>query len=87
MVSIIRLHYPNHECDDEMIMLDIPFSVCAKEAVVKAEKILSRPLSEEEMLDDLDYLEVLDDRLDEIEQATGCVARTMYSDANVDAGF
>jgi len=38
-------------------------------------------------LDDLDYLGVLDDRLSEIGQATGCMARTMYSDANVDAGF
>lgn len=87
MVSIIRLHYPNHECDDEMIMLNMPVAADANDIILKANEILSRPMTEEEEEEGCDFLDVLDERLEEIEQKTGCIARTMYSDMVIDAGF
>lgn len=86
MVSIIRLHYPNHECDDDLIMLDIPVAADANDTIMKANEILSRPMTEEEE-EGCDFLDVLDERLEEIGQKTGCIARTMYSDMVIDAGF
>lgn len=85
MVSIIRLRYPNHECDDELIMLDMPILCNHPDIIIKkAEEILSRPMTKEE---EYDFLDVLDERLEEIEEATGCLARIMYTDLAADAGF
>lgn len=88
MVSIIRLRYPKHECDDELIMLDLPILCNHPDIIIKkAEEILSRPVTDEEMEEDYDFLDVLDERLKEIEEATGCLVRIMYTDLVADAGF
>ena len=85
MISIIRLHYPNHECDDELLALEVPGFHDPEYALIKAHKILEAPVSAEE--ENMDFLDVLDERIKQFMSDTGYALRVINSDEEISAGF
>ena len=85
MVSIIRLHYPNHECDDELLALEAPYTDDQTHAISLARRYLETPTTKEE--EDMDFLTVLDERINRFNYETGYILRIFCTDAEMSAGF
>lgn len=60
----LKVSYPHHECDPDFFVFTLPDDADVRAFTVIATSVLSAPASEDDEIND--FLNVLDERLDEI---------------------
>mgnify|MGYP003294013848 CR=1 FL=1 len=82
----LKVSYPHHECDPDFFVFTLPDDTDVRDFTVIATSVLSAPASEDDEIND--FLDVLDERLDEIcSHFSGAVSAMMIDYIPVDANF
>lgn len=67
MTIVIKIEYPNHECDADHLVLDLPVGTSADEVYRFLKSELTRELTPTE--ENMDFLYVLDTRVEKLKEA------------------